>query len=71
MCVSFGVSQLRLRYRGERALQRFEREGAVHRAAVEIEIAEDAGDEPRYAAFAEPAGAVDGDGELACAETMC
>ncbi len=56
--------QLRFVIERNFAPQRFQRESAVHGAAVEIEIAEYARDETRYAALAGAGGAVDGDGEF-------
>src|SRR5882757_462162 len=58
------LCQLRFVIEWNSALQRFQRKRAIHRAAVEIEIAKRPGDETRYAAFAGAGGAVDGDGEF-------
>src|SRR6267154_1898401 len=58
------LCQLRFVIDWNSALQRFERQRAIHRAAVEIEIAKRPGDKTRYATFAGTGGAVDRDGEF-------
>src|SRR6267154_3813905 len=56
--------QLRFVIEWNSALQRFQRQRSVHRAAIEIQIAERAGNQPGYAAFSGSGGAVDRDGEF-------
>jgi hypothetical protein len=58
------LCQLRFVIEWNSALQCFQRKRAIHRAAVEIEIAKRPGDETRYATFAGAGWAVDGDGEF-------
>src|SRR4029077_17736507 len=64
--VRFVCELFQLRFVIERnlALQSVQRQGAVHRAAIEIEIAENARHEAGYATLAGTGGAVDRDGEF-------